>query len=95
MEVGDIVYLAFATIMIIVALHVATFWIARTIHSPKPKIVYLERPAPPPPAPPAQPVYKEPAQQIQVPTYDTPPQPSANNMSLGTLPPPIETRTSK
>ena len=94
MEVGDIVYLAFATIMIIVALHVATFWIARTIQSPKPKIVYLERPQAPPP-PQAQPVYKEPVQQIQVPTYDAPPQPVANNMPVGSLPPPIETRSSK
>ena len=43
MEISDIVYLAFATIMVIVVLHIGVFWISRTIQAPKPKIVYVDR----------------------------------------------------
>lgn len=69
MEISDIVYLAFSTIMVVVILHVGVFWVSRLIQPPKPKIVYVDRappiipevvsapilPTPPPPvAPPAQ-----------------------------------------
>ena len=43
MEISDIVYLAFATIMVIVVLHIGVFWISRMIQAPKPKIVYVDR----------------------------------------------------
>ena len=43
MEISDIVYLAFATVMVIVVLHIGVFWISRTIQAPKPKIVYVDR----------------------------------------------------
>ena len=43
MEISDIVYLAFATVMVIVVLHIGVFWISRMIQAPKPKIVYVDR----------------------------------------------------
>lgn len=43
MEISDIVYLAFATIMVVVVLHVGVFWVSRMIQPPKPKIVYVDR----------------------------------------------------
>jgi hypothetical protein len=46
MEISDIVYLAFSTIMVVVILHVGVFWVSRLIQPPKPKIVYVDR-APP------------------------------------------------
>lgn len=49
MEISDIVYLAFATIMVVVVLHIGVFWISRMIQAPKPKIVYVDRAPPPPP----------------------------------------------
>jgi hypothetical protein len=63
MEISDIVYLAFSTVMVVVVLHIGVFWIARVVQPPKPKVVYVDRtplPAiippdstPIPPAPPA------------------------------------------
>jgi hypothetical protein len=63
MEISDIVYLAFSTVMVVVVLHIGVFWIARVVQPPKPKVVYVDRtplpaiiphdstpiPAPPPP----------------------------------------------
>jgi len=103
MEIGDIVYLAFATIIVIICLHLGAFWVSRVIQPPKARIVYVDRPAPPPapllpPTPPPQPVYTaEPAQQTaQVPTYEQPPIPQPSNASpMSVLPPPIETRAAK
>jgi hypothetical protein len=43
MEISDIVYLAFATIMVVVILHIGVFWVSRMIQPPKPKIVYVDR----------------------------------------------------
>jgi hypothetical protein len=43
MEISDIVYLAFATIIVVVVLHIGVFWISRMIQPPKPKIVYVDR----------------------------------------------------
>jgi hypothetical protein len=66
MEISDIVYLAFSTVMVVVVLHIGVFWIARVVQPPKPKVVYVDRtplpaiippdstPVPPPPAPPPQ-----------------------------------------
>ena len=101
MELTDIVYLAFATVAVIVCLHVSVFWVSRLIQPPKPRVVYVERerPAPPPqqqfiPAPPPPPVAPPPA--VQVPTYEQPPIPQPSNPAPRMeLPPPIETRQSK
>lgn len=103
MEIGDIVYLAFATVIVIICLHLGAFWVSRVIQPPKARIVYVDRPtappAPPlPPSPPPQPIYTaEPTQQTaQVPTYEQPPIPQPSNPTppMG-LPPPIETRATK
>ena len=47
MEISDIVYLAFATLVVIVVLHIGVFWVSRMIQPPKPQIVYVDRPVPP------------------------------------------------
>lgn len=88
MEISDIVYLAFATIVVIVILHVGVFWVSRLIQPPKPKIVYVDRTPPiipevvsapilpSPPAsvvPPMQSTARETPQTMSVPTYDMPP----------------------
>jgi hypothetical protein len=89
MEISDIVYLAFSTIIVIVVLHVGVFWVSRLIQPPKPKIVYVDRtpvqpivpevvsapilPTPPPPVAPPPPTVREAPQAMSVPTYDIPP----------------------
>ncbi len=93
----DIVYTALAALLVVVALHVAVFWVTRFIQPPKPKIVYL----PAAPQPQQQLIMQQPIQQlpqppppppaIQLPTYDSPPVKAAPPA----LPPPIETRESK
>jgi hypothetical protein len=94
MEISDIVYLAFATIMVIVVLHIGVFWISRTIQAPKPKIVYVDRTPLPalipelqvPPAPP------QPQPQIVVlPPRVEPPQSHSQTVTVPTfigMPPP-------
>ena len=47
MEISDIVYLAFATLIVIIVLHIGVFWVSRMIQPPKPHIVYVDRPVPP------------------------------------------------
>ena len=86
MEFGDIVYLAFATLMVIVLLHISVFWVSRIIQPPKPKIVYVQSPPP---------VLREAPPSIQVPTYETAPAAPAGSTPLAQLPPPIETKASK
>uniref|UniRef100_A0A6C0AK10 Uncharacterized protein n=1 Tax=viral metagenome TaxID=1070528 RepID=A0A6C0AK10_9ZZZZ len=89
MEISDIVYLAFSTIVVIVILHVGVFWVSRLIQPPKPKIVYVDRtptqpivpevvsapilPTPPPPPPPRELPSQPSLQKATVPTYDMPP----------------------
>ena len=104
MEISDIVYLAFATIVVIVVLHIGVFWISRMIQAPKPKIVYVDRtplpaliPEVPAPSLPPQvvlPPRVEPptvqAQAATVPTFVGMPPPAAQPMPE--LPPPIDTR---
>jgi hypothetical protein len=91
----DIVYTALAALLVVVALHVAVFWVTRFIQPPKPRIVYLPAAAPPPPQPPAMlpppQLPPQPTPTIQLPTYDSPPAKAAPPA----LPPPIETRESK
>ena len=82
MEISDIVYLAFSTIIVIMVLHIGVFWVSRMIQPPKPKIVYVDRtptlPIVPevvsaPIIPPAPVVMEPPPQKLTVPTYDIPP----------------------
>jgi hypothetical protein len=67
MEISDIVYLAFSTIIVIVVLHVGVFWVSRLIQPPKPKIVYVDRA-------PVQPIVPE---VVSAPILPTPPPPVA------------------
>ena len=98
----DIVYTALAALLVVVALHVAVFWVTRFIQPPKPKIVYLPAAQPQQqPQPQLQPTMQSlpspqpppslPPPTIQLPTYDSPPVKAAPPA----LPPPIETRESK
>uniref|UniRef100_A0A6C0I7M6 Uncharacterized protein n=1 Tax=viral metagenome TaxID=1070528 RepID=A0A6C0I7M6_9ZZZZ len=104
MEILELFYIALGTIGVLIVLHLGTFWIARIIKPPAPKIVYVQAPpaavaappqapqapqAPPPPPPPP-PVLSETTPNIQLPLYDTPPPKAVPQ--LGALPPPLETR---
>lgn len=117
MDVFEIVYIAVGTVLVLVILHLTTFWVARVIQPPKPKIVYVQSPqaapaaapvaapvlppvvptvapvAPPLPPPPA--ILSEQPTKIQLPTYDVPASstPSTDVPKMGSLPPPIETRS--
>ena len=94
---ADVVYIALASLVVVVALHVSVFLVTRFIQPPKPKVVYL--PAPQQPQQPIQalPVQTQPPAQIPptvtLPTYDAPPK--AAPPALPSLPPPIETRESR
>ena len=101
MEILDLLYVALGTVGILIVLHLSTFWIARILQPPKPRIVYVQAPpssaAPPPPPPPPQspPTLSEPAVKAQLPTYDIPPRGAAQASAPSTvaaLPPPLETR---
>ena len=106
MELLELVYIALGTIGILLVLHLGTFWISRIIQPQKPKIVYVQSP-PPPPQPQPQPVVVAPPPpppalsqappSIQLPTYDVPPSTIPQNTSavppMGSLPPPLETRS--
>jgi hypothetical protein len=94
MEISDIVYLAFATIMVVVVLHIGVFWVSRMIQPPKPKIVYVDRTpihaiqeqVPPPPQP--QPIGLPP--RIEPPAIQSPPSSQTINVPTYTpLPLPI------
>ena len=104
MEISDIVYLAFSTVMVVVVLHIGVFWIARVVQPPKPKVVYVDRtplPAiiPPDPTPAPPPIVLPPrvepptqtSQTLNVPTYAALPLPIVQS-TKSELPPPIETR---
>jgi hypothetical protein len=99
MEILDLFYIALGTVGILIVLHLSTFWIARVLQPPKPKIVYVQAPAPPaapaPAPPPPPPTLSEPAVKAQLPTYDVPPRGAAPSTAPGpvaALPPPLETR---
>lgn len=100
MEILDLFYIALGTVGILIVLHLSTFWIARVLQPPKPKIVYVQAPAPAPapaplPTPPPPPTLSEPAVKAQLPTYDVPPRgaaPATAPSTVAALPPPLETR---
>lgn len=93
MEISDIVYLAFATIMVVVVLHIGVFWVSRMIQPPKPKIVYVDRTPihaiqeqAPPPQP--QPIVLPP--RIEPPAIQSPPSSQTLNVpTYAALPLPI------
>lgn len=103
LDILELVYIALGTIGVLIVLHLGTFWVARIMKPPAPKIVYVRDPAqapvpqpqapqpPQPPPPPPPPVLSQAPSSIQLPTYDTPP--AKDIPKLGALPPPLETRS--
>lgn len=75
----DILYVALATIAVMVVLQIVTFVGARMMYPPEPKVIYRDVPVmvQPPPPPPQQPLFPQngPAltqsqQEIQLPEYE-------------------------
>jgi hypothetical protein len=78
----DILYVALATIAVMVVLQIVTFVGARMMYPPEPKIIYRDVPVmmqPPPPPPPQQPpplfpqngpALTQPQQEVQLPEYE-------------------------
>lgn len=97
MEISDIVYLAFATVVVIVVLHIGVFWVSRLIQAPQPKIVYVDRTPLPAIIPQAPPMVVEaplPPQVILPPRVEPPPpvvqsQQTASVPTYAALPPPV------
>ena len=108
MEILELFYIALGTIGVLIVLHLGTFWIARIIKPPAPKIVYVQAP---PQAQQAQPPQAQPPQAQQAPLPPPPPSqavlsettpniqlplydtpPTKAVPQLGALPPPLETR---
>jgi hypothetical protein len=98
MDIKEILYVALATILVMVILQIVTFMVTRMIYPPEPKVVYRDVPqyipAPQPPAPPPQPqngpTLTQPQQEIQLPEYE-PRKPASTSLRLDTeLPPGIQ-----
>jgi hypothetical protein len=82
MIVLDVLYVAIATIGVMLTLQVLTFLVVRVLYPPEPKIVYrtVQAPQPPQAPPPVQmplqippPVFTQPTQEtqnVQLPEYD-------------------------
>jgi hypothetical protein len=80
MQMTELLYVAFATIFVMVFLQVLTFFITRMMYPPEPRIIYRDVPTmvhPPQPPPQIIPVQNEPPpaftekpQEIQLPEYE-------------------------
>ena len=79
----DILYIAFATIVVMVILQIFTFVATRVMYPPEPKIIYRDVPTPvfqaPPPQPPPVPV------QYMPPAPGQPPPPALKTRDESTL----------
>lgn len=66
MDIKEILYVAFATILVMIVLQIVTFMVTRMIYPPEPKVVYrdvpqfIQAPAPPPPVIAQQPLFPPP-----------------------------------
>jgi len=106
MDIKEILYVALATILVMIVLQIVTFMVTRMIYPPEAKVVYRDVPqyitqvSPPPPpvqqplfaAPPPQngPALTQPQQEIQLPEYE-PRKPASTSLRLDTeLPPGIQ-----
>ncbi len=95
MIVVDVLYVAVATIAVMVVLQISTFLVTRMMYPPEPRVIYRDVPqapqqqqqayAPPPqqfaPPPPA---FTQPAQEIQLPEYE-PRKPSSDGLRLDSV----------
>ena len=78
----DVLYVALATIAVMVVLQIVTFVGARMMYPPEPKVIYRDVPVmmpppPPPPPPPQQPLFPQNGptltqtqQEVQLPEYE-------------------------
>jgi hypothetical protein len=105
MDIKEILYVALATILVMVVLQIVTFMVTRMIYPPEPKVVYRDIPqyiqAPPqapaqqqhPLFPPQQqngPALTQPQQEIQLPEYE-PRKPASTSLRMDAeLPPGIQ-----
>ena len=102
MDIKEILYVAFATILVMIVLQVVTFMVTRMIYPPEPKVVYRDVPQyisvpqepPQPPVFPPPPSQNGPAltqqQEIQLPEYE-PRKPTSTSLRLDPeLPPGIQ-----
>lgn len=94
MIVLDVLYVALATVLVMVVLQLSTFFVTRMIYPPEPKVVYRDvyHPAPvaAPPMPPQThiipqasppPVFTQPSQEIQLPEYE-PRKPTSDSLRM-------------
>ena len=90
MIVVDVLYVAVATIAVMVVLQISTFLVTRMMYPPEPRVIYRDVPqqqvyAPPPqqfaPPPPA---FTQPAQEIQLTEYE-PRKPATDGLRLDSV----------
>jgi hypothetical protein len=106
MDIKEVLYVAFATIMVMIVLQIVTFMVTRMIYPPEPKVVYrdvpqyISMPQAPPPVVEQVPLFSAPPQQngpaltqqqdIQLPEYE-PRKPTSTSLRLDPeLPPGIQ-----
>jgi hypothetical protein len=99
MIVQDILYVALATILVMVVLQISTFMVTRMLYPPEPKVIYRDvhvpvvQQAPPPPlfsSPQNGPALTQPPVEVQLPEYE-PRKPASTSLRLDTeLPPGIQ-----
>jgi hypothetical protein len=96
MVIQDVLYVGLSTIVVMVVLQIATFFVTRMLYPPEPRIVYRDVPVmqqqPPPvaqvPQPP--PVFTQPAVDVQLPEYE-PRKPASMSLRMDAeLPPGIQ-----
>jgi len=89
----DVLYVALATIGVMIALQIVTFAITRIMYPPEPRIIYRDVPVPvverapvlaptiTPASLPQQPAFTQPPQEIQLPEYE-PRKPIAESLRM-------------
>jgi len=93
MVIQDVLYVGLSTIVVMVVLQIATFFVTRMLYPPEPRIVYRDVPVmqqqPPPvaqvPQPP--PVFTQPAVDVQLPEYE-PRKPASMSLRMDAEVPP-------
>lgn len=71
MELMDILTIAFASIIVLVIVHIAVFWVVRTLYPPTHAVVHVPIPVQPTFTQPAV-IHQEPQQDVILPTYEAP-----------------------
>jgi hypothetical protein len=87
----DVIYIAIATIGVMLTLQMLTFFVVRVLYPPEPRIIYRDVPVQPmvsppvQPGPPPPPVFTQPekVEQVSLPEYDVR-KPSTTSLRLDT-----------